>query len=279
MRHDPPAFEIASLSDVGRQRAIQQDACADFADAGGFHLLVVADGLGGHAGGETASSTAVHAIGEVFAKGPDRDGELLRSALRAANERIFELARERSELRGMGTTAVALLLAEGGRSAWVAHAGDSRAYRLRGRRLRALTQDHSWLENEVRSGRLSPRKASTDPRRNVLLRCLGVEPVVEVEVTRVSARPGDRFVLCSDGLWNAVAADEIAEIVRHNAPAASARALVDLANARGGSDNITVQVAALARPSWPRRRILWTLAISAGGALLALAVRAVALVR
>src|SRR5262245_52365739 len=228
--------------------------------------------MGGHAGGEIASRLAVDAIGEVFRQAKHRDGELLRSALHAANERIFDLAYECPELRGMGTTAVALLMS-GDRPAWVAHVGDSRAYRLRRRRLVRLTEDHSWVRREVRGGRLRSFEASHHPRRSVLLSCLGAEPVVEVDVSEVPVEPGDRFLLCSDGLWNEVSDKEISRIVRRNNAVEAVRALVDLANERGGRDNITVQAAFLpSRANRVGRLARRVLALLAAGALFALAV-------
>jgi len=142
----------------------------------------------------------------------------------------------------MGTTAVALLLGVG-ESISIAHVGDSRAYRMRDGELQQITEDHSWVGEEVRQNRLAAEDAESHPMKNVLLRSLGVTPEVEVAVQRQPVRPGDRFMLCSDGLWGEVRSPEISEIMAHSDAPAAVRELVDLANRNGGSDNVTVMVA------------------------------------
>ena len=249
----------ASHTDVGRVRSENQDACAEFIGAGGTRLLVVADGMGGHAGGEVASRTAIEAIGEWFENGGGADGERLREALEAANERVYRMSEESPQLRGMGTTGVALLLGPGA-AAWVAHVGDSRAYRLRRGRIELLTEDHSWVGEEVRNKRLTPEEAEVHPRRSALLRSIGVDPDVEVDVTPVPVESGDRFLLCSDGLWGEVDEETIAFAMATDDPEVSVRRLVELANDHGGRDNVTVQLVVvpagadtLPLPPLPRR--------------------------
>jgi len=239
------AVELAFKTDVGQVRSANEDSCDSFDRADGSRLLVVADGMGGHRGGATASQTAVATISEVFEQDTsdtaDQSQDMLRRAIQAANARIHALAQNDPELEGMGTTVVAFLLDPRQRGS-VAHVGDSRAYRYRRGRLEALTIDHSVVAEMHRRGLLSAEEAATHPRRNEILRSVGVLPEVEVETAGVEVLPGDRIVLCSDGLSGVVSDDEIAAIVQSKPPEAAVEALVELANERGGPDNITVQV-------------------------------------
>jgi len=209
---------------------------------------VVADGMGGHRAGATASQVTVAAIGEVFSGFVEsHPEEMLRDAIETANERVHAMAVENTELRGMGTTAVALLLGPGS-TGWVAHVGDSRAYRLRGERFEALTRDHSVVAELERRGLLSADEAAVHPRRNEILRCVGVHPDVEVETSEIEVEPGDLFLLCSDGLTGMLDEMEIADVAEHNTPYEAARILVGRANEAGGQDNVTVQIARVQSP-------------------------------
>jgi serine/threonine protein phosphatase PrpC len=195
---------------------------------------VVADGMGGHRAGATASQAAVAAIGEVFSEFVESPPEeMLRSAIQAANQHVHGMATEDPELRGMGTTAVALLLGQDG-FGWVAHVGDSRAYRLRGDRFEALTHDHSVVAELERRGLLTPDEAAVHPRRNEILRSVGIRAEVEVETSEIEVEPGDLFLLCSDGLSGMLSEIEIAEIAEQNPPEEAARILVGRANEAGG---------------------------------------------
>jgi protein phosphatase len=236
--------DTAWLTDVGRVRSENQDACTELRHASGARLWVVADGMGGHQGGATASRLALEALGEAFAREPRVGAEWLRRSLEEANARIYRAAGRSPDLFGMGTTCVALLLSADG-AAWVAHVGDSRAYRLRDGELRPLTADHSAVAELERRGLISAAEAAVHPRRNELLRSIGVESDVEVDVAPVDVRPGDRLLLCSDGLCGVVPESEIAALLGAGPPAQAARALVDAANARGGPDNVTVVIGAL----------------------------------
>jgi len=244
---EPGAHGIlaASLTDVGLRRATNQDSFGEFERAAGTRLWVVADGMGGHRGGETASRVAVETMGRVF--GDAAEGttppDLLRAAFERANAEVHGLARRTPELAGMGTTGVALLLHDA--AAWVGHVGDSRAYRMRGGRLEALTQDHSLVAELQRRGFVTAEEAAVHPRRNEVLRSIGIEPEVEVDLTALAVEPGDRFLLCSDGLCGVVPDDEIAPVLSSETPEHAARRLVDLAIARGAPDNVTVQVVAV----------------------------------
>jgi protein phosphatase len=244
--YDPAHRQTAYLSDVGQVRTENQDACSEFCDpATGTQLIVVADGMGGHQGGATASRMAIEAVGEIFQQAQHHGPEMLVDALTSANARIFDAATEHSELRGMGTTCVALLINRDG-SSWVAHVGDSRAYQLRNREIHPITADHSAVAELERRGMITAAEAEVHPRRNELLRSIGVEPDVEVEVNPVEIVEGDQFLLCSDGLSGVVRDDEIAEVLLQRPPAESVRVLVDSANARGGPDNVTVMVTSFA---------------------------------
>jgi serine/threonine protein phosphatase PrpC len=241
---DPRQVATASLTSVGQVRTHNEDYCSEFQDARGQRLLVVADGMGGHKGGATASRITVEAIGEVFERGGGDPEETLRAAFRTANERVHSMAHENPDLRGMGTTAVTLLLGGGG-AAWVAHVGDSRAYRVRKGDVELLTADHSVVGEMLRQGLITPADAAVHPRRNEILRSVGVEPTVDPELVRLEVGGGDRFVLCSDGLSNVVRDDEIGAVLQRESPSQAAQTLVDTANVRGAPDNVTVQIAAV----------------------------------
>ena len=241
------SLHTASLTDTGSVRAVNQDACQEFGRSDGWQLLVVADGMGGHAGGERASHLALEAIGQVFAAGSEDAEALLREAYEAANAHILAEAASDPQLDGMGTTAVSLLIHAGG--AVTANVGDSRAYRLRAHRMEALTEDHSWVQTEVRKGRLSPEEAKTHPYRNRLVRCLGYDPGVMVDVRAVNLEPGDTFLLCSDGLWGELAESEIVRILEAKDLQQAVKTLVESADQNGGRDNITAVVARLGESS------------------------------
>jgi protein phosphatase len=249
---DPRRIDVASCSDVGRVRSANQDRFAEFEDGRGTRLFVVADGMGGHRGGETASRLAVEAIGDVFGRAEEALGKRMLAAIETANERLYRCASADPNLAGMGTTVVALCLGEDG-EAWVAHVGDSRLYLLRGGKLDALTADHSLVAEMQRQGLLSAEEAQVHPRRNELTRSVGVAPSVEAEITRIAVKPGDRFLLCSDGLCGYLGEDEIREVLECERPPDAARILVDHANAKGGHDNVTVQVVSVPETVPPGR--------------------------
>jgi serine/threonine protein phosphatase PrpC len=242
---------IAGATDVGAVRRINQDAFAHFHLAErGETLLVVADGLGGHQGGEVASAMAVEALGKLIDEGDDEPSVRLTRAIASANETILTAARKDRALDGMGTTVVCLLLAENGRS-FVAHVGDSRLYRLRGGALDPITEDHSLVVTLVREGILSAEDAREDPRRNQILRALGVREDIEIEVAPLNVMPGDRYLLCSDGLHGLIEDTEIQRLaIERVDPESVVASLIDAANAAGGNDNITCLVAVLPPPSF-----------------------------
>lgn len=259
---DEPNAEtlVAYRSHVGRVRAANEDNGGSFRRADGARLLVVADGMGGHRGGATASREALATIADAFeagsAAGTADPADALRRAIERANDHIHEKATADPGLAGMGTTVVVFLLDASGRGT-VAHVGDSRAYRLRDRRLEALTTDHSVVAEMLRRGALTAEEAAYHPRRNEILRSVGVLENVDVEVGEVALAAGDWILLCSDGLCGVVSDAEIEEVLVAALAAPqplerAAEALVDLANECGGPDNVTVALLALP-PDWQAR--------------------------
>ncbi len=233
----------ASLTDVGQTRSENQDAWGEF-ERDGERLLVVADGMGGHQGGATASRLCVESVARVFKTGKGDAEERLRRGFGLANKEIHRSALKNPRLRGMGTTAVAVLFSPRGR-AWVGWIGDSRAYLQRAGCLESLTADHSLVAEWIRGGIISGDEAENHPRRNELTRAIGFGDDVEPDVVELDVEPGDILLLCSDGLWGVVSDQEIGYTIGSLDPAAAARALVETANANGGPDNVTVQLLAI----------------------------------
>lgn len=233
------ALRYAARSDVGLVRSNNQDSAY-----AGPHLLVVADGMGGHAGGDIASSVAVAHLAPLDdeAHGPDDALDELAAALGGAHEELLALAEENPELAGLGTTVTALL--RSGNKLAMAHIGDSRAYLLRDGELAQVTTDHSFVQHLVNTGKLTPEEAEHHPQRSVLLRVLGdfdMEIVPDLSVRE--ARAGDRWLLCSDGLSGVVSHDTLAETMRDLPDAGEcAETLVGLALRGGAPDNVTVVV-------------------------------------
>ena len=237
------------MTDVGMKRTNNED---NYLVNDELNLFVCCDGMGGHVGGEYASAIAVNTVEEVLASiesdpdatNPDADGpvertrEKLRYAIRLAGKRIFEKAAAEPEYKGMGTTAIALLVEQG--NFYVAHVGDSRGYLLRDGRIEQLTEDHSLVYQKVKEGVLTPEEAKTHKLRNIITRSLGYMEEVEVDIQVRAIRRGDKFLLCSDGLSNHVSTAEIGELLHRNNPQQTSRQLIQLACDRGGDDNITV---------------------------------------
>ncbi|MCZ2344456.1 MAG: protein phosphatase 2C domain-containing protein [Bacteroidales bacterium] len=243
-----PAFievRVAALTDVGVKRSHNQDACTaqPATDASHYqthgHIFVVADGMGGHAVGEKASAKAIRDIPLTFIKHVAVDGVpgAIRRSFKEANESIYQIGQNNPEFKGLGTTATALFLHPEG--AWLGHVGDSRAYRVRGQRVQQLTFDHSWVWEVARRQGIDPDELG-DFKRNVIIRSMGPDAELEVDVEGPHpVEPGDQFLLCSDGLSNMITPDEIGMVLATFPPDQAAKFLVDLANARGGPDNIT----------------------------------------
>ena len=240
-----PGFEAiayASLSDAGRVRAENQDAVALIENTSGEKLLLVADGMGGHRGGETASRICLKTVERVFREPHGTPEQRLIRGIELANEEVYSHALANPEVRGMGTTVVVALLAPGG-GAWVAWVGDSRLYRLRAGALEQLTQDHSLMAEWITIGVISAEASKAHPRRHELTRALGQSPDVVVDLLAIDLGPGDRLLLCSDGLHGCVSDSVLARALKTGVPDVAACALVDAANANGGLDNVSVIVA------------------------------------
>ncbi len=241
-----PSLIYAGRSDVGRRRSVNQDrflAVTVDTGEGEATLLAVADGMGGAAGGEVASAHAVEELIEALThpEASHSDGELLRAGILAANRAIFGHAQADPDLYGMGTTMVALLVRHD--RAVVAHVGDSRAYLVRDGAIHRLTADHNWVAEQVRRGEISEEEAERSNFRNVLTRSVGVGANLQADVSELSPlQPGDVFLLCSDGLHGVVDDATIAAMAVAGDPDDAAAQLVDLANSRGGPDNITVVI-------------------------------------
>ena len=238
------ALRHGAASDTGVVRTINQDA--SLVDE---PLFAVADGMGGHAAGEVASQVAIDALrhnAEATAEG-------LVHAIRVANRAVWEKSAAEPAMRGMGTTLCAIVLvpatspgaegADGGDTVVVANVGDSRVYLFHDGELEQITEDHSLVEDLVREGRLTAEEAKNHPQRNVVTRVLGIEEDVQVDSWQIVPYTSDRFLLCSDGLFNEVDEETIAGVLRRlEDPSEAAAELVRLANAGGGRDNITVVV-------------------------------------
>lgn len=230
-------------------------------DSGGYHqpldseslshrgsLFVVADGMGGHSAGEVASRIAVECITRAYYENSGDPQSALKDAFAEANRRIYETAQQDERLAGMGTTCTALALQNG--SAISAHVGDSRLYLVREENIYLMTEDHSAVMEMVKRGWLSLEQARHHPDKNVILRAMGSHPEVEVTTWQepFPVRAGDKFLLCSDGLYDLVEDEEMCREVTMNDPNTACERLVALARERGGHDNITVLIVNLKAP-------------------------------
>lgn len=235
-------FRVGAATDVGRVRSNNQDS-----NLVATNLYAVADGMGGHQGGEVASAIAVDTLKDAVT---EPTAESLIEGVKLANRTIFERQADAPELRGMGTTLCAVALVETAddtEEILVVNVGDSRVYRFRDDELTQITRDHSLVEDLRREGRLTDAEAAVHPHRNVLTRALGIDTNVVVDDFRLEPQRDDRFLLCSDGLFNEVSEDRIAATLRRLAdPDDAASELVRLANENGGRDNITCVIVDIA---------------------------------
>lgn len=246
-------IRYAAKTDVGMKRTHNEDYFALIEDE---QLFMVADGMGGHASGEVASKLSAEVMGEFYRHSKDQDAtwpyrydhnlsyveNRMVASIRLANAKIHESAAKNPQLRGMGTTIVAFIIK--GNTAFVAHVGDSRCYRVRNGAIHLLTRDHSLLEDykEARPD-MTEEEARNFPHKNVITRALGMRDNVVVDISRVDLKDGDRFVLCSDGLSGMLTDEEIHDITRkHDDLEQAVGELIDKANEAGGTDNITAMV-------------------------------------
>jgi len=236
-------------SDQGQKRKNNEDSF--FADDS-LPLYVVADGMGGHEGGETASRIAVETLSQALPailksgrqndRPPDEEAlfAALKQAVTLANQNILRTAADNPSLSGMGTTVTALLAHNA--AAYIVHVGDSRAYLLRDGMLKQLTNDHSLVADQVRAGLLTPEQAKTNPNRHVITRAVGIEEDLVIEHHILPLRRNDVFLLCTDGLTEMVENDALRGILSEGPPQTTAEKLISLANEHGGVDNITTVV-------------------------------------
>ena len=247
--HTKAGIEMASLSDVGRQRANNEDSFLywepdsddEFRRKGS--LAIVADGMGGYEGGQEASRLAVETVRSVYDRAFQRDPQqALISAFEAAHAGIQRYASEHTQFQGMGTTCTAVSIL--GRQLCFAHVGDSRLYLVRGAAITRLTRDHSYVGRLVESGIVRSEDAESHPQRHILTAALGSgrEVVPDAPERPLALESGDALVLCTDGLWSLVGEQELASTVRSATPAESCLALVQMALERGGPDNVTVLI-------------------------------------
>lgn len=243
------------ITDIGRKRQRNEDSYLVNDKIG---LYIVADGMGGHAGGEFASKIAVSTVEEII-RGEDRvrsnvpndsyldtdasasegqEQERLKEAINRAGNMIVRRAFEDPELKGMGTTSTVMFIAND--KAYIAHVGDSRAYCVRDGQIIQITEDHSLVHEQLKSGLITEEEAKTHQLKNIITRSVGVQEEVEVDTVVWKIQVGDSYLLCSDGLSNMVHDHELQDIITKFNAEQAARELVDLANSRGGEDNITL---------------------------------------
>jgi len=228
-------FRWGAATDVGRVRTNNEDSMVV-----SRHLFAVADGMGGHQGGEVASDLALQTLESTFTESTT---EGLLEAARGANDAVYERGSSDPQLHGMGTTLVAIApMDDADAVAWI-NVGDSRLYLLRDGDLTQVSEDHSLVQEAVRAGDLSPEEAQVHPQRNIVTRALGLDPDVAIDGDRIDCVSGDRYLLCSDGLFDYVENARISATLRRlDDPTEAAQELVRLANEAGGRDNITVVV-------------------------------------
>jgi len=245
------SVDLGAGSDVGSVREQNEDAFHTLLGTGSDNelfdaLLIVADGMGGHAAGEVASEMAVtnlprHIVETMSAAGDHDDlAEILSECVSKTNRDIFEKSKE-DDTRGMGTTLTAGMIVEN--KFVYAHVGDSRGYLLREGSIEQFTTDHSWVAEQVALGILTEEQAENHPRRNIITRAMGLDSIVEVDSGFVELSLQDKILLCSDGLHGLVKAEEMVEICDEENPNDAFQSLIDIANDRGGHDNITVVIA------------------------------------
>ncbi|GAB1385094.1 Stp1/IreP family PP2C-type Ser/Thr phosphatase [Melaminivora sp.] len=256
----PLIYQFHALTDTGRVRAQNEDAVAVHPSHG---LALLADGMGGYNAGEVASTMAIEHLGAQLSAWFDEHppvtaaaaSQALQACVQDANQAILAAAQTHPQYDGMGTTLVVAWLHDD----WLllGHIGDSRCYRLRQGRLQQLTRDHSWLQEQIDIGLLTPQEAALSGQRNLVTRALGVENRVEAEINEFAVEAADLYLLCSDGLTDLMQHQELQELAAQDVPLAEkAQRMVNLANALGGRDNISVVLvqAAAAPASAPAPR-------------------------
>jgi PPM family protein phosphatase len=242
---DVMVVRMVTVTDVGLQRKNNEDACTAVEDVG---LCIVADGMGGHLGGEIASSIAIETMTDAFREHPRGEiderkvADLLTTSIKGANKEIYRRGNADVALKNMGTTVVAAVF--NGKTIVTACVGDSRIYRLRDGKLEQVTEDHSWVGELRKKNLISEADARSHPLKNIITRALGMEPGVEVDVKWDKIEPGDLYLLCTDGLTDLVTDSEIKDklTAADKDLEGMAKSLINLANEAGGTDNITIGI-------------------------------------
>jgi protein phosphatase len=239
-------WKVGVGTDIGRRRSQNQDSVAAEPQLG---LFLVADGMGGHKGGEIASAMAVDQITEYFQKvqghAKKDPAEVLKSAIEHASQVIFTRAADEPELSGMGTTTTAAYVQDS--TVYIGQVGDSRCYYIKGDNIWQLTRDHSWVQERLRAGLITREQLKTDQMKNIITRSVGYEEEVKVDLFRMNLSSGDCLLLCSDGLSGKVEDLKIQQIIRSHlshpqGPQQAVQALIEQANQNGGDDNISAIV-------------------------------------
>lgn len=237
-------MRIIAKTDIGKVRSTNQDSYAAGEFQNGVSWAVVCDGMGGNAGGNIASSTAVKSISERITSAyretmtSSSIKNLLVTAITNANFEIFDIAAANEELAGMGTTVVAALVTK--KAFYIAHAGDSRAYMISDDGIKQITKDHSVVQELIDRGEITEEQAVDHPRKNLITRALGVDETLKVDFTVEDIKGDETLLICTDGLTNEVDPNEIKRVLAENPYDEVADILVDIANEHGGHDNVTV---------------------------------------
>jgi serine/threonine protein phosphatase PrpC len=235
-----------AISDVGRKRQKNEDS---YLINGELNLFIVADGMGGHAGGEFASRIAITTIEDRFSENANGNSnkenkDVIKTSIHDASAKIIEKAEEDQSLKGMGTTVICLNIHD--KKSIIGHVGDSRGYLFRDGILEQLTEDHSLVNEQIKSGLITEEEAKHHAFKNIITRSVGVTAQVEVDIVEKKVKNGDFLVLCTDGLSNLIEQSEMEHELREHEPIIAAKRLVDLANSRGGDDNITLIIVEVA---------------------------------
>lgn len=239
-------MDLGSYTDLGKSRPINEDDfyVSEYVEELDTVYALVADGMGGHNAGEIASAMAVEEISTFVNQNftpqvkPDKVKDLLVAAINSANRKVYETSNEEDRCRGMGTTVTACFLLAG--NAVIAHAGDSRAYIIRGGTIHKITSDHSLVSELLEKGQITPEQARNHPQKNVITRAVGTDSSIEIDVFEFTVQPEDIILLCTDGLTNMLYDQELLKIISSAVSMQEAAVnLVDAANGQGGLDNIT----------------------------------------
>lgn len=232
---------IFCKTDIGKKRELNEDYVLVFKSPN-YSLMIVADGMGGHNGGEVASEIASTSIREYIFKNfntTEDKLELVRDAIVHANSVVYKVSKQNNNLKGMGTTITCCLLYD--KKAIIGHVGDSRAYRITEEYITKVTEDHSFVQQLINKGTITQEEAANHPQKNLITRAIGVDEYVMVDIVDFELKDNEIILLCTDGLTNYISEQEIKEIVlNENDPV---KTLIDTANERGGADNISVIIA------------------------------------